>query len=68
VAPRKGAYGRPPFAALDQHRHRARRGLRQWAQFAAGGALAVLYFAAIILTTGPQYVPLLKRVFHVAGS
>ena len=45
---------------------RLRPGRRHWAQFVAGGAAAVLYFVAIIVTTGPQYVPLIKRVFHIA--
>jgi hypothetical protein len=46
---------------------RLRPGRRHWAQFVAGGLAAVLYFVAIIITTGPQYVPLLKRVFHIAS-
>jgi len=37
---------------------------RHVAQFLAGGVIAVAYFVAIILTTGPQYIPLLKRVFR----
>jgi hypothetical protein len=37
---------------------------REWGQFLGGGVLAVIYFAAIILTTGPQYIGLLKRVFN----
>jgi hypothetical protein len=39
---------------------------RGWARFAAGGVVAVLYFAAIIVTTGPQYVHLIKRVLGLA--
>ncbi|MDR3698656.1 MAG: hypothetical protein P4L56_03415 [Candidatus Sulfopaludibacter sp.] len=39
--------------------------VRRWGQFASGGMLAVGYFALIILTTGPQYIGLLKRVFHL---
>jgi len=35
-----------------------------WLRFVAGSIIAVLYFAAIIVTTGPQYVGLLRRVFH----
>jgi len=35
-----------------------------WLQFLAGGALAVSYFVLIIYTTGPQYIPLVGRVFH----
>jgi hypothetical protein len=42
---------------------RMRPGMRHWGEFAAGGILAVSYFIGIIVTTGPQYVPLLKRVF-----
>ncbi len=44
---------------------RMRPGLRQVGEFVGGGALAVAYFVVIILTTGPQYVPLLRRVFRV---
>lgn len=46
---------------------RLRPKLRQGVEFIAGGILAVAYFAIIILTTGTQYIPLLKRVFHIAG-
>jgi hypothetical protein len=46
---------------------RRRPGPWEWTRFAAGGALAVAYFAAIIVTTGPQYIPLLKRVFRIGG-
>jgi hypothetical protein len=44
---------------------RTRPELRRWGQFAGGGVIAVGYFALIIITTGPQYVGLLKRVFHL---
>lgn len=44
---------------------RTRPGTRRWGQFIAGGALAVGYFVAIVITTGPQYVGLLKRVFRL---
>jgi hypothetical protein len=44
---------------------RTRPGTRRWGQFVAGGALAVGYFVAIIITTGPQYIDLLKRVFRL---
>jgi hypothetical protein len=37
--------------------------LRRWGQFLRGGVLAVAYLVAIIFTTGPQYIPLVKRVF-----
>lgn len=42
---------------------RMRPTMRQWARFVAGGTLAVVYLVAIIVTTGPQYIGLLKRVF-----
>jgi hypothetical protein len=38
---------------------------QRWLSFFAGGVLAILYFAAIIITTGLQYIPLLRRVFHL---
>jgi hypothetical protein len=44
---------------------RTRPAARQWAQFAAGGALAIAYFVLIIVTTGKQYTPLLRRVLHL---
>jgi hypothetical protein len=37
----------------------------QWGQFLAGGMLAVGYFVLIIFTTGPQYIPLIKKIFHL---
>lgn len=43
---------------------RTRPGARAWGRFIAGGALAIGYFVAIITTTGPQYIGLLKRVFR----
>lgn len=42
---------------------RASPARRQWREFVVGGVAAVLYFVAIIVTTGPQYIGLLKRVF-----
>ena len=36
---------------------------RQWGRFVGGGAIAIAYFVAIIITTGPQHIPLVKRVF-----
>lgn len=42
---------------------RSRPGPRELAQFFAGGVVAVVYFVAIIVWTGPQYVGLIKRVF-----
>lgn len=44
---------------------RMRPKLRETCEFLAGGVMAVAYFVVIILTAGPQYIPLLKRVFHV---
>jgi hypothetical protein len=44
---------------------RLRPRVPQWMQFVVGGMLAVGYFASIIITTGPLYVPLLRRVFHI---
>lgn len=44
---------------------RARPRLPQYAQFAAGGILSIAYFLTIILTTGRQYIGLMKRVFHL---
>ncbi|HEY0780821.1 MAG TPA: hypothetical protein VGE98_00085 [Thermoanaerobaculia bacterium] len=46
---------------------RRRPRLREWAEFLAGGFLAVAYFVLIIVTTGPQYGPLIRRVFHLGG-
>ena len=40
---------------------RTRPRAAQWARFAAGGVLALAYFALIIVTTGPQYVVLIER-------
>jgi len=34
-------------------------------QFVAGGSLAVAYFALIIVLTGPQYIGLLRQLFHL---
>jgi hypothetical protein len=44
---------------------RMRPRLNQWLQFAGGGIAAVAYLVLIIITTGPQYIGLLKRVFHL---
>jgi hypothetical protein len=44
---------------------RMRPGMRRTGEFVAGGVLAVGYFALIIMTTGAQYVPLLKKVFRI---
>lgn len=45
---------------------RRRPSAREWGKFLAGGVIAVAYFVAIIVTTGPQYIPLLRRVFGIA--
>jgi hypothetical protein len=39
------------------------RTFREPVKFWTGGVLAVAYFVVIIILTGPQYIPLLKRVF-----
>ena len=44
---------------------RQRPGARRWGQFLGGGALAVAYFALIIIATGPQYIGLLKKAFRL---
>ena len=44
---------------------RTRPDARRWAQFIGGGVLGVGYFVAIIISTGPQYIGLLKRVFRL---
>lgn len=38
---------------------------RRWVEFVGGGLLAVGYFVVIIVTTGPQYIGLLHRVFKL---
>jgi hypothetical protein len=43
----------------------ARPKASDWGRFFAGGVICVGYFVVIIFTTGPQYVPLLRRVFHL---
>jgi hypothetical protein len=44
---------------------RTRPGVRRWSEFMAGGVVAVAYLVVIIVTTGPQYIDLLKRVFRL---
>ncbi len=39
--------------------------LRDWLRFLTGGAAAIACFVLIIYTTGPQYIPLIRRVFHL---
>ena len=38
---------------------------RQIAESCAGGLVAIGFFVLIIFTTGRQYVPLVKRIFHL---
>jgi hypothetical protein len=40
--------------------------VRRWSEFIAGGVVAVGYLVVIIVTTGPQYIGLLKRVFRLS--
>ena len=42
---------------------RMRPTARQWGEFVGGGVIAVGYLILIIITTGQQYIPLVKRVF-----
>jgi hypothetical protein len=44
---------------------RLRPSLNSWGRFALGGALGMAYFALIIITTGPQYIPWLRRALHL---
>lgn len=46
---------------------RSRPARNRWAAFVGGGVIAVAYFVVIIYTTGTQYSPLIRRVFHVGG-
>lgn len=41
------------------------RGSWEPVKFLAGGFIAVGYFAGIIIVFGPQYIPLLRRVFGI---
>jgi hypothetical protein len=41
------------------------RGPLEPLKFFAGGLIAVGYFAGIIIVFGPQYIPLLRRVFGI---
>ncbi len=41
---------------------RRRPNARQWGEFIGGGILAIGYFVLIIVTTGPQYIGILKRL------
>jgi hypothetical protein len=44
---------------------RIRQNKVSWGQFFAGGIIAVGYLVAIIFATGPQYIWIIRRVFHV---
>jgi hypothetical protein len=44
---------------------RTRPDAGSWGRFLAGGVIAVGYFVAIIFTTGPQYIGLVRHIFHV---
>ncbi|HZE62676.1 MAG TPA: hypothetical protein VE056_02295 [Pyrinomonadaceae bacterium] len=41
------------------------RGPWEPVKFFAGGLIAVGYFAGIVIVFGPQYIPLLRRVFRI---
>ena len=36
---------------------------REWAKFVGGAVLAMAYLVAIVFTTGPQFIPLVRRTF-----
>ncbi len=44
---------------------RQRPTLLEWEKFIAGGLIALGYFVVIIYTAGPQYIGLIRRVFHL---
>ena len=44
---------------------RTRPRLARWTQFAGGGIIAIGYLVLIIITTGPQYIGVLKRAFRL---
>lgn len=44
---------------------RSPRERRSWFQFVAGGILAIAFFVLIIVTTAPQFISLLKHLFHL---
>lgn len=44
---------------------RTRPAARDWMRFIAGGVIAIAYLVAIIVVTGRQFVPLLRRVFSL---
>ena len=39
--------------------------LKGWLQFVVGGVAAIAYLILIIYVTGPQYIPLVRRIFHL---
>ena len=41
------------------------RSFRDVVKFWLGGVLAIAYLVVIIVFTGPQYIPLMKRVFRI---
>lgn len=47
------------FCALWQSQPKA----RQWIEFFIGGVASIGYFVLIVFTTGPLYIPLVKRAF-----
>lgn len=44
---------------------RSPRERRSWFQFVAGGILAIAFFVLVIVTTAPQFISLLKHLFHL---
>jgi hypothetical protein len=44
---------------------RTRPSTGDWGQVFAGGVIAVGYFVAILYTAGPQYIGVVRRIFHV---
>jgi hypothetical protein len=44
---------------------RLRLHAKVWGQFLAGGVLAVCYLVLIVFATGPQFVGILRQVFHI---
>ena len=41
------------------------RRAREWAEFFGGGVLSVAFICAIIITTGPQYIGILHKLFRI---
>jgi hypothetical protein len=42
-----------------------RPGAREWAEFFGGGVRSVAFFCAITITTGPQYIGVLHKLFRI---